>query len=214
MSDSHQHAEVRALPESRLWLAFGLTGTYMVAEIIGGLVTGSLALISDAMHMMTDAIALLLALIAIRAGRKAADLLRTYGYARFEILAAAVNALVLLGVAFYILYEAYRRLSAPQDIQSLGMMVVAIGGLIINLVSMRPRQREGRQPQRERRLPGSVGRHAGFGGCDRRRHHHLAHGLALGGLGACRGDRFHGLPTHWVLLRECVNLLLEECRRA
>ena len=137
MSDSHQHAEVRALPESRLWLAFGLTGTYMVAEIIGGLVTGSLALISDAMHMMTDAIALLLALIAIRAGRKAADLLRTYGYARFEILAAAVNALVLLGVAFYILYEAYRRLSAPQDIQSLGMMVVAIGGLIINLVSMR-----------------------------------------------------------------------------
>ena len=214
MSDSHQHAEVRALPESRLWLAFGLTGTYMVAEIIGGLVTGSLALISDAMHMMTDAIALLLALIAIRAGRKAADLLRTYGYARFEILAAAVNALVLLGVAFYILYEAYRRL-----VRAAGHPVPGHDGGGYRWsdhqpgLDAAPRQREGRQPQRERRLPGSVGRHAGFGGCDRRRHHHLAHGLALGGFGACRGDRFHGLPTHLVLLRECVNLLLE-CRRA
>src|SRR5256885_15802005 len=116
---SHQHGDVRPLPKSRLWFAFGLTGTFMVVEIIGGMVTGSLALISDAMHMLTDAMALLLALVAIRAGRKAADLLRTYGSARFEILAAAVNALVLLGVAFYILYEAYRRLSAPAEIQSL-----------------------------------------------------------------------------------------------
>jgi cobalt-zinc-cadmium efflux system protein len=137
MSDSHQHGDVRTLPESRLWLAFGLTGSFMVVEIIGGMVTGSLALISDAMHMLTDAMALLLALVAIRAGRKAADLLRTYGYARFEILAAAVNALVLLGVAFYILYEAYRRLAAPAEIQSLGMMAVAAVGLVVNLVSMR-----------------------------------------------------------------------------
>ena len=61
MSGGHEHADVRALPESRLWLAFGLTSTFMVVEIVGGLWTGSLALISDAMHMMTDAIALLLA---------------------------------------------------------------------------------------------------------------------------------------------------------
>ena len=79
MSGNHEHGDVRALPESRLWIAFALTGTFMVIEIVGGLWTGSLALISDAMHMMTDAIALLLALIAIRAGRKAADLMRTYG---------------------------------------------------------------------------------------------------------------------------------------
>lgn len=137
MSGNHEHGDVRALPESRLWIAFALTGTFMVIEIVGGLWTGSLALISDAMHMMTDAIALLLALIAIRAGRKAADLMRTYGYARFEILAAAINALVLLGVAFYILYEAWRRLEAPPDIQSAGMLGVAIAGLAINLVSMR-----------------------------------------------------------------------------
>ena len=86
-----------------------------------------------------------------------------------------MNALVLLGVAFYILYEAYRRLSAPQDIQSLGMMVVAIGGLIINLVSMRLLAAK----DDSLNVKGAyleVGRHAGFGGCDRRRHHHLAHG--------------------------------------
>ena len=210
MSDSHQHAEVRALPESRLWLAFGLTGTYMVAEIIGGLVTGSLALISDAMHMMTDAIALLLALIAIRAGRKAADLLRTYGYARFEILAAAVNALVLLGVAFYILYEAYRRLSAPQDIQSLGMMVVAIGGLIINLVSMRllasakddSLNVKGAYLEVWADMLGSVAVIVGaiiiwLTGW---RWVDSALAVAIG---------FMVFPRTWVLLRECVNLLLE-----
>lgn len=210
MSDSHQHAEVRALPESRLWLAFGLTGTYMVAEIVGGLVTGSLALISDAMHMMTDAIALLLALIAIRAGRKAADLLRTYGYARFEILAAAVNALVLLGVAFYILYEAYRRLSAPQDIQSLGMMVVAIGGLIINLVSMRllasakddSLNVKGAYLEVWADMLGSVAVIVGaiiiwLTGW---RWVDSALAVAIG---------FMVFPRTWVLLRECVNLLLE-----
>ncbi|MGO3858201.1 MAG: cation diffusion facilitator family transporter [Neisseriaceae bacterium] len=136
MSHDHDH-DVSALPESRLRLALMLTGSFMLIELIGGYLTGSLALISDAMHMLTDSIALLLALIAIHAGRKAADLLRTYGYARFEILAAALNALILLGVAFYILYEAIKRLSTPQDIQSIGMMVVAIAGLIINLISMR-----------------------------------------------------------------------------
>lgn len=210
MSDSHQHAEVRALPESRLWLAFGLTGTFMVVEIIGGLVTGSLALISDAMHMMTDAIALLLALIAIRAGRKAADLLRTYGYARFEILAAAVNALVLLGVAFYILYEAYRRLSAPQDIQSLGMMVVAVAGLLINLISMRllasakddSLNVKGAYLEVWADMLGSVAVIAGaiiiwLTGW---RWVDSALAVAIG---------FMVFPRTWVLLRECVNLLLE-----
>ena len=94
MSDSHQHGDVRALPESRLWFAFGLTGTFMVVEIIGGMVTGSLALISDAMHMLTDAMALLLALVAIRAGRKAADLLRTYGSVSYTHLTLPTILLV------------------------------------------------------------------------------------------------------------------------
>lgn len=210
MSDSHQHGEIRTLPESRLWIAFGLTSTFMVVEILGGLWTGSLALISDAMHMMTDAIALLLALIAIRAGRKAADLMRTYGYARFEILAAAVNALVLLGVAFYILYEAYRRLASPSDIQSGGMLVVAIAGLVINLVSMRllagskdeSLNVKGAYLEVWADMLGSVAVIAGaviiwLTGW---RWVDSALAVAIG---------FMVFPRTWVLLRECINLLLE-----
>ncbi|CAB3658024.1 MULTISPECIES: cation diffusion facilitator family transporter [Achromobacter] len=210
MSDSHQHGDVRALPESRLWIALGLTGSFMLVEIAGGLITGSLALISDAMHMMTDAMALLLALVAIRAGRKAADLMRTYGYARFEILAAAVNALVLLGVAFYILYEAYQRLSAPQEIQSLGMLAVAVVGLIVNLISMRmlagakdeSLNVKGAYLEVWADMLGSIGVIVGavliwFTGW-----RWVDSALAVG-IG------FMVFPRTWVLLRECVNILLE-----
>ncbi|NBN59922.1 cation diffusion facilitator family transporter [Proteus sp. G2639] len=137
MSGNHEHADVKALPESRLLIAFGLTSLFMLVEFIGGYLTGSLALISDAMHMMTDAFALLLALIAIHAGRKAADVFRTYGYARFEILAATMNALILMAVAFYILYEAYKRLSSPPDIQSIDMLIIALIGFVVNLISMK-----------------------------------------------------------------------------
>ena len=215
MSDSHQHAEVRALPESRLWLAFGLTGTYMVAaEIIGGLVTGSLALISDAMHMMTDAIALLLA---------DRDPSRTQGrrfaaHLRLRALRDSGGGRERAGAAGRGVLHPLRSLSPP--VRAAGHPVPGHDGGGYRWsdhqpgLDAAPRQREGRQPQRERRLPGSVGRHAGFGGCDRRRHHHLAHGLALGGLGACRGDRFHGLPTRRCCCAKCVNLLLEACRRA
>ena len=210
MSDSHQHGDVRALPESRLWIALGLTGSFMLVEIAGGLITGSLALISDAMHMMTDAMALLLALVAIRAGRKAADLTRTYGYARFEILAAAVNALVLLGVAFYILYEAYQRLSAPQEIQSLGMLAVAVVGFIVNLISMRmlagakdeSLNVKGAYLEVWADMLGSIGVIVGavliwFTGW-----RWVDSALAVG-IG------FMVFPRTWVLLRECVNILLE-----
>ncbi|RIJ05748.1 cation transporter [Achromobacter sp. K91] len=210
MSDSHQHGDVRALPESRLWIALGLTGSFMLVEIAGGLITGSLALISDAMHMMTDAMALLLALVAIRAGRKVADLMRTYGYARFEILAAAVNALVLLGVAFYILYEAYQRLSAPQEIQSLGMLAVAVVGLIVNLISMRmlagakdeSLNVKGAYLEVWADMLGSIGVIVGavliwFTGW-----RWVDSALAVG-IG------FMVFPRTWVLLRECVNILLE-----
>ncbi|HCM63524.1 MAG TPA: cation transporter [Morganella sp. (in: Bacteria)] len=136
MGNNHEHGDIKSLPESRLLIAFGLTFSFMLVEFIGGYLTGSLALISDAMHMMTDAFALLLAFIAIHAGKKAADYSKTYGYARFEILAATVNALILLGVAFYILYEAYQRISATPDIQSIGMLVIATIGLAVNLVAM------------------------------------------------------------------------------
>jgi cobalt-zinc-cadmium efflux system protein len=137
MSGDHQHGDIKGTPASCLWMALGLTGFYFLVELIGGFVTGSLALISDAMHMLTDTMALAIALLAIHLGRRPADLLRTYGYARFEILAAAFNALLLLGVAFYILYEAYARLFAPEQIASLGMLAIAVVGLVVNLASMR-----------------------------------------------------------------------------
>ena len=126
-----------------------------------------------------------------------------------------MNALVLLGVAFYILYEAYRRLSAPQDIQSLGMMVVAIGGLIINLVSMRllasakddSLNVKGAYLEVWADMLGSVAVIVGaiiiwLTGW---RWVDSALAVAIG---------FMVFPRTWVLLRECVNLLLEACRRA
>ena len=137
MSAGHSHATVRAGHERKLWMALGLTGSFMIAEVIGAFVTGSLALLSDAAHMMTDALALAISLVAIQVAKRAADRKRTFGYARFEILAAAFNALLLFGVAFYILYEAYLRLQAPAAIQSTGMLVIAVLGLIVNLISMR-----------------------------------------------------------------------------
>ncbi|ROH89703.1 cation transporter [Stagnimonas aquatica] len=135
MSEAHDHG--KGSNERAMWLALALTGGFMVVEVIGGVLTGSLALLSDAAHMLTDTTALVIALFAIRIGRRAADARRTYGYARFEILAAAFNAAMLFVVAFYILYEAYARLSEPQQIQSSAMLVVAVVGMIVNFISMR-----------------------------------------------------------------------------
>ncbi|MFJ7140428.1 cation diffusion facilitator family transporter [Pseudomonas protegens] len=137
MGAGHSHGQVRAGHERKLWMALGLTGSFMIAEVIGAFVTGSLALLSDAAHMMTDALALAISLVAIQVAKRPADRKRTFGYARFEILAAAFNALLLFVVAFYILFEAWQRVQAPAQIQSIGMLVIAILGLIVNLISMR-----------------------------------------------------------------------------
>lgn len=137
MSASHTHALPGTENERALRFALVLTGSFLVAEVIGGVLTGSLALISDAAHMLTDAAALAIALAAIRIARRPADRRRTYGYHRFEILAAAFNAMLLFAVALYILLEAYRRFSSPPEIHSVGMLVVASIGLIVNLISIR-----------------------------------------------------------------------------
>lgn len=137
MSASHSHALPSGGNERSLWLALGLTTAFMVAEVIGGLVTGSLALISDAAHMFTDTAALAIALAAMRVARRPADAIRTYGYHRFEILAAAFNALLLFAVALYILFEAYGRFRNPPEIQTGAMLGIAVIGLIVNLISMR-----------------------------------------------------------------------------
>lgn len=137
MSSGHAPAGGKGAENAgRLKIALALTATYLLAEVVGGLVTGSLALLSDAAHMLTDVMALIVALVAIRIGQRAADPKRTFGYYRFEILAAAFNAAVLFLVAFYILFEAYRRFQEPPEIETGGMLIVAAIGLVVNIASM------------------------------------------------------------------------------
>lgn len=133
----HHHAAATAQNERVLWLVLGLTFSFMLAEIIGAYITGSLALLSDAAHMFTDSAALAIALAAVRIARRPADHRLSFGYHRFEILAAAFNALLLFAVALYILFEAWQRISEPPDIATGGMIVVAVLGLIVNLIGMR-----------------------------------------------------------------------------
>jgi cobalt-zinc-cadmium efflux system protein len=122
--------------ERKLWLALAPTAAFMIAEIFGALLTGSLALLSDATHMATDVFGLAMALAAIRLGRRPPDQRRTFGYERFEILAATANAGILFAVAFYILFEAYKRLGAPPEIHSTAMLIVAAIGLVVNAFSI------------------------------------------------------------------------------
>lgn len=133
----HSHAVVTEGNVKKLTFALMLTTLFLIVEIVAGFITQSLALLSDAAHMFTDAAALAIALVAMKIGKLPPDNKRMFGYQRFEILAALFNALMLFVVAIYILYEAYQRFSQPPEIQSLGMMGVAVIGLIINLISMR-----------------------------------------------------------------------------
>lgn len=121
---------------SLVW-ALALTSTYLVAEVVGALVTGSLALLADAAHMLTDVGGLALALFAIWLASRPRSSLKTYGYLRSEVLAALANAVVLLLLTVYILYEAYQRFFSPPEILSTPMLVVAVIGLAVNLISMR-----------------------------------------------------------------------------
>ena len=130
----HDHAA--GASERSLKIAFGLTFVFLVVELAGGIVAQSLALLSDAAHMFTDTAALAIALLAIRIAKRPADRKRTFGYHRFEILAAAFNAMLLLLVAVYILWEAWLRIEAPPAIQSNLMLVIAVVGLVVNLASM------------------------------------------------------------------------------
>ena len=137
MGHDHSHAVPVAGNEKRLLWALGLTATFMVVEIVGAILTNSLALLSDAAHMFTDVTALAISLAAVRIGKRAADDRRSYGYQRFEILAAAFNALLLFAVAGYILYEAYERFRSPPQVESTGMLWIAIAGLVINFIAMK-----------------------------------------------------------------------------
>jgi len=119
----------------RLSVVLVLTAIYMIAEMLGGWWTGSLALLADAGHMLTDVAALVLALIAVWFGSRPATSSKTFGYYRLEIIAALVNGVALIVISLLIFYGAYKRWLAPPFVRSGPMIVLAAGGLLVNLVS-------------------------------------------------------------------------------
>lgn len=118
-----------------LAIALGITSAFLVAEVIGGLLTNSLALLADAGHMATDVAALALSLFAIWLARRPATPERSFGFARAEVLAAFVNAATLVAISLFIFWEAFRRLGAPPEVDSGPMLLVAIAGLGANAAS-------------------------------------------------------------------------------
>jgi cobalt-zinc-cadmium efflux system protein len=134
----HNHAPaVSTSNERAVLLGLVLTFSFMIAEVIGGTLSGSLALIADAGHMLTDTVALFLAWLGFRLGRRPADLRRSFGYARLEVLAGLINAISLFALVGWIAYEAVQRFLAPEEVLAGPMLVVAVLGLIVNLVVFR-----------------------------------------------------------------------------
>ena len=118
----------------RVQIALALTGTFMLVEVAGGILSGSLALLADAGHMLTDTMALALSAIAFRVSSRPADEKRSYGYQRFQILAAFVNGLSLLVIVGWILFEAVQRILSPSMVMGQTMLIVAAAGLVINII--------------------------------------------------------------------------------
>ncbi len=140
MGHSHGHDQrgtAAGRHKGRLVGALALTSGFMVVEAVGGLLTGSLALVADAAHMLTDAGGLALALIAIRFAERPATPRKTFGYVRLEILSALLNAVVLLLLTIFILYEAVGRVLDPPPVMAGPMLAVALVGLAVNLASMK-----------------------------------------------------------------------------
>ncbi len=131
--DDHAH-DLREAGRKNLVISLVLIGGYMIAEIIGGLISGSLALLADAAHMFTDAAAIGLALFAMWMANRPASVERTFGFHRTEILAALVNALSLWLIAGWIFFEAYHRFSEPPEVQGPLMLAVGGVGLLVNII--------------------------------------------------------------------------------
>lgn len=133
----HENAEqpIARVNRRPLAIALAITATFLVVEIIGGLLTNSLALLADAGHMATDVAALGLSLGAIWLASRSATPGRSFGFYRAEVLAALVNAATLIAISFYIFWEAYQRIGAPPEVKSSPMLVVAVAGLAANVAS-------------------------------------------------------------------------------
>ncbi len=138
MGHEHDHASAASIRhEKPLWWALGLIAGFMLVELAAAFATNSLALLSDAAHMATDALALGIALVAVRLSRRPPDARRSFGYVRTEAMGAMLNGLLLFVLATYILWESVQRFLQPVPVASVGMLVVGVAGLAVNLIAMR-----------------------------------------------------------------------------
>lgn len=134
MGHDHGHDHTHGANKKALMISFIIITVYMIIEAIGGFITNSLALLSDAGHMLSDSVSLGVGLLAFTLGEKVANYSKTYGYKRFEILAAVFNGVTLILISIYIFYEAYHRFVEPPEVASTGMLIIASIGLLVNIL--------------------------------------------------------------------------------
>jgi cobalt-zinc-cadmium efflux system protein len=213
-ASGHVHGTASAAHRHRLALVLGLTVGVFVLEVVGALVSGSLALLADAGHMATDALGIGLALAAVTLAQRPAAGRRTFGWQRIEVLAAGLNGVLLLGVGAYVVIEAVRRIGDPPDIHSGWMLSIATVGLVANIVSLTVLHAGQGESLNTRGaylevlgdalgsiaviVAGVVIATTGWTGAD------VVASLAIGAL---------VLPRAWSLLREALDVLLEAAPR-
>lgn len=130
----HGHDHTHGANKKVLLISFLLIASYMIIEAIGGFLTNSLALLADAGHMLSDAISLAVALLAFKLGERLASRSKTFGYKRFEILAALFNGITLIVIALLIFYEAIPRFANPPEVATTGMLIISSIGLAVNIL--------------------------------------------------------------------------------
>ena len=205
----HVQSAARA-NSTRLLAVLGLSLSVLAIEIVGGVVSHSLALLADAAHVFTDAAGISLALLAVWIGSRPANTRRTFGYLRLEILAAAINAILLFGVSVFILYEAWRRLAGPPHVASTLMLGVALLALLINGVALwLLRHAQARSLNARAAYLEVLGDLAGSGAV-------IAASLVIVATGWSRADAVASvviavliLPRTWGLLHDATDVLLE-----
>ena len=212
MGNGHEHAHAtgRAEDRSRLKVVLAVTASVAVLELVGAFVSGSLALLADAGHMLTDTAAIVLALSASYVATLPATPRRTFGYHRAEILAALINALVLLGVCGFLAVEGVRRLADPVEVEAGPMLVFALVGLLANVVSLATLASRRSSSLNMRGAFLEVLGDA-FGSAAA-----IAAAVLILTTGFTRADPIASLliaalilPRAWSLLRDCLSVLLE-----
>lgn len=134
MGHEHGHDHTHSANKKVLLISFLIITTYMIVEAVGGFLTNSLALLADAGHMLSDSISLAIALTAFKLGEKVASKSKTFGYKRFEILAAVLNGVTLIIIALFIFIEAVKRFANPPEVATTGMLIVSSIGLAVNIL--------------------------------------------------------------------------------